>query len=133
MKTLITSIIALFMVIIGFTADNSALAGDQGDNAHYQTMRIKHRVQMGFDNNGRSVYKYISDKDIPNGNHNIGQYAVPQGSSVREVYLGVDLRQSINIVNQNNGAPLKIGSITNGKQLKKARISVRVTGPIKYK
>jgi len=122
----------LIMVIIGVAAENSAEAGDQSNNTHYQIMRIKHRAQMGFDNNGNSVYKYISDKDIPNGNH-IGQYAVPQGSSVREVHLGVDLRQRVKIVNQNNGASLKIGSITNGKQLKKARINVRVTGPIKYK
>jgi hypothetical protein len=133
MKTLITSIMVPLMVIIGAVADNSALAGDQGNNTHYQTMRIKHRAQMGFDNNGRSVYKYISDKDIPNGSHNIGQYAVPQGSSVREVYLGVDLRQRVKIVNQNKGTPLKIGTITNGKQLKKARVNVRVAGPIKYK
>ena len=121
------------IVIIGAVADNSALAGDQGNNTHYQTMRIKHRAQMGFDNNGRSVYKYISDKDISKGNPNIGQYDVPQDSLIREVYLGVDIRKGVKIVNQNKAVPLKIGSISNGKQLKKARVNVRVAGPIKYK
>ena len=140
MKTLMISIIALLSVIIAAAADNSVEAGDQdnytpfqSNNTHYQNMRIKHRAQMGYDNNGRSIYKYISDKDISKGNPDIGQYDVPQGSSVREVYLGVDLRKRVKIVNHNNDAPLKIGTITNCKQLKKARINVRVTSPIKYK
>jgi hypothetical protein len=102
-------------------------------NTKYEMIRIKQRSQMGFTNNGQSIYGYFTDADIEGlPPSEIGSLELEKGSMIRNANIGVDLRKSHEFKGA-EGEPLRIGTITDHSgNLSGAKIIVNSARQIEY-
>jgi hypothetical protein len=121
----------IFFTGMAFADDGSEMHERQ--NISYQIMKIKHRANREFTNNGRVSYQYTTDTYVDQlDSFNYGAVVVDRRSKVQKVYNAVELFDRHHI-EENKDQTVGIGTVSDySGNLKQAETYVRIVKPIKF-
>ncbi|MEE4355018.1 MAG: hypothetical protein V2I97_01010 [Desulfococcaceae bacterium] len=127
----------IFLLLPFFTlpcyADEDLWNADTWGRERFEMKKIQQRTENGFTNRGRVLYKYVDDSNLDEEDPmNIGAVRLNSSSSVREVYVGVDINQQLRFDGEGNS--LNIGTVEtyNNRQLRKTDIRVNLEQPVTF-
>jgi len=128
---MITMSATMLLAGAAFAGEESKTQGCQ--NLSYQIMKIKHRANREFTNNGRVSYQYATDlyhNEIEPGD--VGTLVIDKGSKIQNVYNAVELFERHHF-QHNDNEPLNIGTVTDKSgNLKHVETYIKVVKPITY-
>ncbi len=127
----------VFLFLAFFTmpshADENLWNADEWGRNRFEMQKIQQRMENGFTNRGRVLYKYVDDSNLDEEDPmNIGAIRLNSNSSVREVYVGVDIDQKLRF--DESGKNLNIGTVDayNNHQLQRTDIRVDLAQPVDF-